>query len=244
MHIDASGLDYRSLNEKIHNAISGGAHDITLRNVLGHRYICAGVKGDLRMRIEGIPGNDLGAFMDGPQIEVLGNGQDIIANTMNSGRISVHGNAGDVLGYAMRGGELLIRGNAGYRVGIHMKAFKELMPVLVIGGGVRDFLGEYMAGGIIIVLALEDQSASPAGFGIGSGAHGGVIYVRGSLRENQLGKEIRRMPLTDGDRALLKKYVALFCRTFNLKGSGSILHSRFSKYVPLSHRPYGKLYAY
>lgn len=244
MRIDATGLDYRALNEEIHKAIAGGEREITLGNVLGQRYICAGVKGDLRMTIEGIPGNDLGAFMDGPRIEVLGNGQDAIANTMNRGRIVIHGHAGDVLAYAMRGGEILIRGDVGYRVGIHMKAYKDLVPVLVIGGTARDFLGEYMAGGIIILLALDGRCAEPAGFGVGSGAHGGAIYVRGALREEQLGREIRPAALTAADRALLARHITSFCRTFRIAGPPAILRSRFNKYIPLSHRPYGKLYAY
>ncbi|MCX6340738.1 MAG: hypothetical protein NTX71_12630 [Candidatus Aureabacteria bacterium] len=244
IHIDASEMNYRLLNDAIHRAIGKGVREITLDHVNGHRYICAGVKGGINMKIHGIPGNDLGAFMDGPRIEVFGNGQDTIANTMNSGRISIHGHAGDVLAYGMRGGELLIRGDAGYRVGIHMKAFKELVPALIIGGTVKDFLGEYMAGGIIVVLALDGGPDPGAGFGVGSGAHGGAIYIRGKLRDEQLGKEIRKVPLTDDDRALLKSKITDFCRTFAIPKSHTILKSRFSKYIPLSHRPYGKLYAY
>ncbi len=243
MNINASGLDYRRLNERIHKAYTRGAEKLVLKNVCGQRYICAGVKGNLSVRIEGVPGNDLGAFMDGPSIEVAGNCQDAIANTMNSGRIVVHGHAGDVLAYGMRGGELFIRDNVGYRIGIHMKAFKNLVPVLVIGGTARDYLGEYMAGGIIIVLALDEDSHPPAGFCVGSGAHGGAIYIRGKLRDEQLGKEIRRAKLTSTDHVLLKKHITDFCHVFGIKHS-PIIKSRFSKYVPLSHRPYGKLYAY
>jgi glutamate synthase domain-containing protein 3 len=243
MDINASGLDYRRLNERIHKAHAQGIKNFVLKNVCGQRYICAGVKGNLSVRIEGVPGNDLGAFMDGPSIEVAGNSQDAIANTMNSGRIAIHGHAGDVLAYGMRGGKLFVRDSVGYRVGIHMKAFKSLVPVLVIGGTAKGYLGEYMAGGVIIVLALDDRCSSPAGFCVGSGAHGGAIYVRGKLRDEQLGKEIRRAKLNSADHSLLREYIADFCRTFRVKHS-TILKSRFSKYIPLSHRPYGKIYAY
>lgn len=34
----------------------------------------------------------------------------------------------------------------------HMKEYKEKVPVLVIGGRTGSFLGEYQAGGIIVVL--------------------------------------------------------------------------------------------
>jgi len=43
-------------------------------------------------------------------IQVYGNGQDGIGNTMNDGKIIVHGNAGDLLAMSMRGGKIFIRG--------------------------------------------------------------------------------------------------------------------------------------
>ena len=67
----------------------------------------------------------------------------------------IHGNIGDAAGYAMRGGKIYVKGNAGYRAGIHMKAYKEKIPVMIIGGHTGSFLGEYQAGGIIIVLGLN-----------------------------------------------------------------------------------------
>mgnify|MGYP002508793462 CR=1 FL=1 len=57
-------------------------------------------------------------------------------------------------GYAMRGGKIFVKGNAGYRAGIHMKAYEEKKPVMVIGGTAGSFLGEYQAGGVIVVLGL------------------------------------------------------------------------------------------
>lgn len=48
----------------------------------------------------------------------------------------------------------------------------------MVGGRSQDFLGEYMAGGIVIILDLEGQTHQ-ANF-IGTGMHGGVIYLRGA----------------------------------------------------------------
>lgn len=53
---------------------------------------------------------------------------------MNEGKILIYGNIGDAAGYAMRGGKIYVQGNAGYRAGIHMKAYKEKIPVMIIGG--------------------------------------------------------------------------------------------------------------
>ena len=134
MIIDAKKLDHRKLNEKIMNVISTGKKNIVLKNINGHRYIASGLKSDVKIQIHGTAGNDLGSFMDGPTINVSGNAQDCVANTMNSGKIVVHGSVGDILGYGMRGGKVFIRDDAGYRTGIHMKSYKDMVPVIVIGG--------------------------------------------------------------------------------------------------------------
>ena len=129
MIIDAAGLDFSALNEAIRN--SGEA--CAIKGCLGQRFIAAGMK-DKRIRIEGIPGNALGAYLSGTFITVDGNAQDAVGDTMNDGMIVVHGNIGDAAGYAMRGGQIYIKGNAGYRAGIHMKEYKAKKPVIVIGG--------------------------------------------------------------------------------------------------------------
>ena len=128
-HIDASHMDYRQLNAAIRRC-SG---DISVTGCLGQRFIGAGLGQD-RLTITGTPGNALGAYLDGACIEVNGDAQDAVGDTMNAGRIIVHGSIGDAAGYAMRGGELYIAGNAGYRAGIHMKAYGDKLPVMVIGG--------------------------------------------------------------------------------------------------------------
>src|SRR5665647_719704 len=125
--IDAAELHYRELNEKVKLAVSecstGKCQHIIINNVLDRRYIGDGIKGEAFITVNGTPGNDMAAFMDGPQIEVFGNGQDGIGNTMNSGRIIIHGDCGDILGYSMRGGEIYVKGSVGWRSGIHIKSY-------------------------------------------------------------------------------------------------------------------------
>jgi glutamate synthase domain-containing protein 3 len=63
-------LRYWELNEKIHNAADEGYKHIIVRRVYGQRFICAGMeRDDLKVDIYGTPGNDLGVFMSGPEIE-------------------------------------------------------------------------------------------------------------------------------------------------------------------------------
>jgi len=162
--LDARGepKSYRSLNEEVHRAAAAGYDVIRLYDVHGQRFLAAGLEGYLRLEVHGTPGNDLGVFMDGPTIEVFGSAQDQAGNTMNGGKIVVHGNAWDVTGLAARGGKIFVRGDGGYRIGIHMKEFRRHRPVVVYGGRVREFFGEYMAGGVLVALGLDLHAAADA----------------------------------------------------------------------------------
>jgi glutamate synthase domain-containing protein 3 len=237
--INAANMHYRDLNFLL-KTYSNSAKKIDLYNVYGQRYIGTCLENNVEIHINGTPGNDLAAFMDGPTIYVHGNAQDGVGNTMNSGKVVVYGCAGDVVGYGMRGGKIFIRDDVGYRVGIHMKEYGEQKPILVIGGTAQDFLGEYMAGGVLIILGLtlSHGETHKAKF-VGTGMHGGTIYVRGQV--THIGKEVKVMELEKDDIALLKPIIEEFCGYFNFDAN-EILAGNFKKLVPFSTRPYGKLY--
>ena len=253
VQIDARGMYYRDLNVRVRELIAGGATQVQLLNVNGQRYIADGLDRNVTIEVHGVPGNDLGAFMNGATITVYGNAQDAAANTMNAGKIVVHGSAGDVLGYGMRGGKLFVRGNVGYRVGIHMKGYKKQIPVIIAGGCAGDFLGEYMAGGILIVLGLDSQKSTlavhhgdsrpVAGDYIGTGMHGGTIYLGDKVDPRKLGKEVGLTPLQDEDRRLLQGLLDEFVADLKLD-LDEVLSRNFIKLTPHSHRPYGKMYSY
>ncbi|HID95531.1 MAG TPA: hypothetical protein EYP53_05680 [Candidatus Latescibacteria bacterium] len=244
MKIDANGLYYKDLNEKIYQAVVSGKREIVLENVNGQRYIGGGLRGDVKVVINGVPGNDLASFMDGPTIIVKSNGQDGIGNTMNAGRVVVYGDAGDIIGYSMRGGRIYIKGDVGYRVGIHMKSYKGSYPVVIIGGCARDFLGEYMAGGLLIILGLNRGDDLPiVGNYVGTGMHGGLIYIRGELEDYQLGKEVGIEEPSSEDLEQLEGYLEEYCNYFGLNVE-DVQQKPFLKLYPRSHRPYGRLYAY
>lgn len=242
--IDAQNVYYKHLNEKIHRAIENGAKVIELINVNGQRYIADGLTKNVKIYVSGTPGNNLGAFMNGPEVIVYGNAQEQVANTMNDGRVVIHGNASDIVGYGMRGGKVFIRGDVGYRVGIHMKAYKNQTPVIIVGGTTGDFLGEYMAGGILIVLGLNSTDAEElVGDWTGTGMHGGMIITRRfPIPEYKLGREPAQVELTENDKRQLQELIKEFAHDLNLNAE-EILQAPFYKYLPLTHRPYGKLYA-
>lgn len=245
VRINAEGMLHKDLNMLLRQTmLDRQPEKIVINNVYGQRYIGTNLKQAIKVEIFGTPGNDLGAFMDGPVIHVYGNAQDGSGNTMNNGEIIVHGNAGDIAGFAARGGEIYVKGNVGYRVGIHMKEYEDKKPTLVIGGTAQDFLGEYMAGGTLIVLGLNlaENERHKANF-IGTGMHGGVIYMRGRVADHQLGKEVSQLEMDESDASAIKKYVDKFAQYFDYDAD-EILSREFIKLLPLSHRPYGRLYAY
>jgi len=248
VEVDATGMETRELNDLLRDLMNSGVARVTIKNVCGQRYIGTRLYSPEKRRMEieifGTPGNDLGAFLAGHKMRVHGNAQDGLGNTMDDGEIVVEGRAGDVLGMSMRGGRIFVRDNVGYRTALHMKEYEDKRPMVVIGGTCQDFLGEYMAGGIVILLGLGN--VPHLGNFIGSGMHGGAIYLRGAVEENQLGKEVAISPLDDADRQIVEKAVDEFVERFpELEISREkIMEKEFLRLSPRSKRPYGKLYAY
>jgi glutamate synthase domain-containing protein 3 len=73
--------------------------------------------------------------------------------------------------------------------------------------------------------------------------HGGVIYLRGNIKDYQLGKEVGVADLKEEDSKLLAKLVAEFAAHFDCKPAEILKHT-FIKLFPRWLRPYGRLYTY
>lgn len=234
--IDATNLDYRALND----ALRKEDDTYTINGCLGQRFIAAGMSG-ITVTINGIPGNALGAYLNNASITIHGNAQDAVGDTMNEGKIVVHGNIGDAAGYAMRGGKIFVRDNAGYRAGIHMKEYKEKVPVMIIGGCAGSFLGEYQAGGVIIVLGINSGSKPIVGDFPCTGMHGGKLFLRGDLKNITLPPQVTVNPATEGEMAQLRGYLYEYCSDFKLNAE-DILSSPFTVIKPDSKNPYKQMY--
>lgn len=240
--INAKGVYYRMLNRQIREMLSRGETSLTIENVLGQRYIGGGLHYKAGITINGTPGQDLGAFMNGPRIVVHGNAQDGVGNTMNSGEIVVHGKAGEIPGHSMRGGRIIIRDNVEYRTGIHMKEYEDQIPVIIIGGSTKDYCGEYMAGGRIVVLNRFNEK-SPAGHDIGTGMHGGAIYIRGDLERRYLGGGAVFAEMEDEDARFLRQMLEAYAAEFPYLDLSHITIEEFRKITKKGHRPFANLYA-
>ena len=236
MLLNAKNLNYRVLNETLRK-VDG---DCNIIECCGQRYIAAGMS-DQNITVNGIPGNALGAYLNGATITVNANAQEAVGDTMNAGKIVVHGNIGDAAGYAMRGGRIFVKGNAGYRAGIHMKAYKEKQPVMVIGGTAGSFLGEYQAGGIIVVLGLGAKDKEIVGFFPCTGMHGGKMFLRSDCRNVRFPSQVTARIATKSDLEELEVYVSEYCDLFGYD-IHEVLSSPFTVITPDSKSPYKQMY--
>lgn len=234
--IDARELDYAALNEAIRQCTG----DIEITNCLGQRFIAAGMS-DREITIKGTPGNALGAYLNGAAIRVRGNAQDAVGDTMNEGYIVIDGNIGDAAGYAMRGGRIYVRGNAGYRAGIHMKEYQDKVPVMIIGGKAGSFLGEYQAGGVVIVLGLADNDRPIVSNFPCTGMHGGRMILRSDCKGIRFPSQVRAVPASKEDLSEIEEYIVEYCALFGLN-TDDILNAQFTIVTPDTKNPYKQLY--
>lgn len=238
-HIHAGPMHFQALNQLVRE----DAGDVSIDACAGQRYIGSGLS-NKTIHINGTPGNALGAYLDGAVIEVFASAQDATGDTMNEGAIIIHGSSGDATGYAMRGGRILVEKNVGYRAGIHMKAYQEKVPVLVIGGIAGCFLGEYQAGGRIVVLGLEKEADRPlVGAFCATGMHGGKIFLRANESPKNLPIQVIARQATAEDMAEIEADVEAFCLAFG-QDKAAILASAFQVLVPNSKNPYKQLYTH
>lgn len=152
----------------------------------------------------------------------------------------IHVNAGDALGYAMRGGCVFVQGDAGYRTGIHMKEYKDKKPVIVIGGKVGSFLGEYLAGGLIIVLGMGADEA-PVGHFTGTGMHGGRIFIRTNAEFTGLPAQVMAEIAADEDLREITSHISEFADYFDMENE-KLTKERFYILKSNAKNPYNQLY--
>ncbi len=239
--IDASDTYFKTLNDVVFDALDT-EDEVTLTNVKGQRYIGTGMNAGKSIVIEGTPGNDLACYMNGGKITVKGNGQDAVGNTMNGGEIVIYGHSGDTLGYGMRAGKIFVETNIGYRGGIHMKEFNEYKPSIVIGGRAGAYLGEYMAGGVILLLGLRLKvGRTIIGHYCATGMHGGVIYIRGDVPEDRISNGIVTEPADDDDMQTISELAKEYCERFG-EDYDEVMSEKFIRLKPASSRPYKNMY--
>jgi glutamate synthase domain-containing protein 3 len=123
-----------------------------------------------------------------------------------------------------------------------MKEYKAKRPCLVVGGSARAFLGEYMAGGLIIVLGLDGKPAVEER-GIGSGIHGGEIFVRGDVPPHLLGVGAKLSHAGKEEKERMAPLIREFAGFFGMD-AGALLSEDYVRIAPSSTRPFANKYVW
>ena len=158
---------------------------------LGERYIGAGLS-EGTIVLDKVPGNALGAYLDG-------------------GVIEVHCNA------------------------------QEKVPALVIGGRTGSFLGEYQAGGVIVVLGIGSEDRQPVGNFCGTGMHGGRIYLRTEHLPKDLPEQVSARKADESDMAAAAPLIRRWAEKFG-GDAKALLASSYYLLTPNTKNPYRQLY--
>ncbi|MEM0169172.1 MAG: glutamate synthase [Metallosphaera sp.] len=191
--IDASNVGYKDLNREI---LKVGKKEVKVINVMGHRFIgMTFPRAGLKVELYGVVGNAMANLNENNEFYVYGNVADDCCDTMHGGKVVISGDARDVLAQTLQGGKVFVSGNAGNRVGIQMREYANMRPYLIIGGRVDDYLGEYMAGGVIVVLGLNHKGEKVGNF-VGTGMVGGRIFVRGRVDPGRIGVQPSKVEIT------------------------------------------------
>ena len=155
------------------------------------------------------------AMPEGKRLEIHGTPGNDLACYMDGGSIEVFGNAQDQVGNTMNGGEVVIHGRC---------------------GDAGSFLGEYQAGGIIVLMGH-------AGAYLATGMHGGVIYLAHPLAQQDVRAGLVQEPVDADDLAVLAPLLDEYARLFDgERALPSIPPEAFSRLRPESSRPYGSAY--
>lgn len=214
--IDARGTELKQVAAQIREALAkeGAA---TVNNASESYGLGSGLsRGDLRF--EGDVGDYTGMVNNGAEIHIEGSARNFLGDNMISGRISLTGDAGYGAGMYCYGGTIQIRGNAGDFTGTMNKG-----ATIIIGGDVGHDVGTYMVKGDIII-------GGNAGKNLGNYIIGGSIFLGGEAES--LGNNMKEGPLSDDDRARLKKLLS--------SGGFEIDVAKLKKYLPLTDKPFYK----
>ena len=121
-----------------------------------------------------------------------------------------------------------------------MKEYKDKVPLMIIGGSAGSFLGEYQAGGIIVVLGLNTDGKLVSNFPC-TGMHGGKVYFRGEISKDVFPRNICLNSATEEDMKCIEKQISEFAEIFGYD-KDKILNSPFTVATPDSNNPYKQMY--
>ena len=111
----------------------------------------------------------------------------------------------------------------------------------MIGGCAGSFLGEYQAGGVIVVLGLSEPGRRIVGNFPCTGMHGGKMILRSDCAGIAFPDQVTARKATAADLAEIRGYVSEYCTRFGLE-TDDVMNATFTVVTPDSSNPYKRLY--
>ena len=112
---------------------------------------------------------------------------------------------------------------------------------MVIGGKAGSFLGEYQAGGVIVVLGLGESNKKTVGNFPCTGMHGGKLILRSDCSDIVFPNQVTARPASGDDVTEICRYVTEYCRLFD-GSKDELMDHPFTVVTPDSKNPYKQLY--
>lgn len=113
----------------------------------------------------------------------------------------------------------------------------------MLGGRAGSFLGEYQAGGYIIVLGLSSHSPTVVERFCATGMHGGKIFLRCDQLPYDLPRQVIAKKADGQDLSEIEEYLEEYAREFGASQT-EILKKGFYVLTPDTQNPYQQIYTH
>jgi glutamate synthase domain-containing protein 3 len=211
-NLDFKKSSLRKINSFLQNIdFKNNKRDFTIKNPSGEHAICAGLKENMLVKINGHVGYYCGGMNKKANIIIEGNAGTGLGENMMSGTIHVKGNTSQSTGATAHGGTIIVDGDASSRCGISMKGVD-----IIVKGSVGHMSCFMAQAGTLLV-------CGNAGEALGDSIYETVIYIAG--KPKSLGVDCIEKKITKTDiekiKNLLKQGNIKKLKPSNFKKFGS-----------------------
>tara|TARA_B110000116_G_scaffold66407_1_gene57044 strand:- start:232 stop:927 length:696 start_codon:yes stop_codon:yes gene_type:complete len=211
-NLDFKKNSLRKINSFLQNIdFKNNKRDFTIKNPSGEHAICAGLKENMLVKINGHVGYYCGGMNKKANIIIEGNAGTGLGENMMSGTIHVKGNTSQSTGATAHGGTIIVDGDASSRCGISMKGVD-----IIVKGSVGHMSCFMAQAGTLLV-------CGNAGEALGDSIYETVIYIAG--KPKSLGVDCIEKKITKTDiekiKNLLKQGNIKKLKPSNFKKFGS-----------------------
>jgi len=174
----------QNIDKKLNN------RSFIINNPDGNHAICAGLKDEIEVTVDGHAGYYCAGMNMNAQITINGNVGTGVAENMMSGTVHVKGNASQSAGATAHGGTLIVDGDTSSRCGISMKGIN-----IIVKGSVGHMSAFMAQSGNLVI-------CGDAGDALGDSIYEAKIFISGKVKS--LGADCEEKKITEKDKKILK----------------------------------------